>query len=544
MVAGMRYRLNRAYRAGRNDFRIFLAWPLRYDAFPAEGLIVLERALPATPYLDWDLLYGFNEPERGFVWTNFAFGIRFGAGESHIALAVFYPHDHGLLHMYDNAGGSRDFELVRGDNWILLVATGHAARFDFSVSPRRTLVEDVRELGVMLRIAHRAATRAALDAAGAINEGAPGDWVPAARHMAGKLLTRQLLESYIGPGLFMAYIDQRRGQAPSLELAMFPPSWAGRPQPARVKIAINDDVVDVPVSPGLATGKKYTLGHLPATALRGFVDLGRYAAWHGGLKPLDIRWLDEAGRSFLPEQEMCWRGAGAGKVPSHENIFRVAGPASDDFFLFSGATWFVKLAKLYHSLTGKDFAACGNVLDWGVGCGRIARFFDKGEPKLYGVDIDAVNIGWCQKHLPWIDAVQTATDPPLPFADGMFELVYGHSVMTHLAEPDQLAWLAELARVTKPGGHCLLTVLNELSWFVRFFPDVRSADQLEAFIGAGIIDDGSLDVGVDADRPGVYRNMSHTSDYIFRVWGEYFEVVRIVHGFADLQSLVVLRRRD
>jgi SAM-dependent methyltransferase len=505
------------------------------------------RRLPKTPLLtipftDWELLYGFNAPETGFVWSNFAFGIRFGPGDANIALLAMYPHDEGVLHVHNSAGGSKDYPLARGDNLIFLHAPLNAPRFDFSVSPQRAMPEEVRELGVLLRVAHRAATRAELDAAGPVIDGVKGDWMPAQRLQAGKLLTRCLLESYVGPGVFMSYIDQR-GKTPVLEVAVFLPSWAPPAASRVIKVAINEDVVDVHVQQQSNEDGRFCLAHLPETALRGLVDLKAYASSKGVLKSLDIRWVEEEGADLRAGQSMHWRGDGHGKLPAEKNMFRVAGAVSVSFFLGSGASWFVKMTRYYEELAGRPFAQCGNVLDWGVGCGRIARFFEKTGPRLYGVDIDAVNIGWCKKHLPWIETVQTSTNPPLPFADGMFELVYGHSVMTHLSEPDQMAWLAELARVTRPGGYCLLTVLNELSWFIRYFPDGRSADQLEAFISAGIMDDGSLNVGVDADRPGAYRNMSHSSAYIFRVWAEYFEVVRIVHGFADLQSLVVLRRR-
>lgn len=503
---------------------------------------MLERLPPATPFSDWDLLYGLNAPEPGFVWTTFTFGLRFNYGERHVALMVAYPHDAGVLHVHNSAGGSRDYQLSHGENWIYLNAPPNAPRFDFSVSPQRAMPEEVRELGVLLRIAHRAANRAELDALGDINEGVPGDWMPAERILAGPLLTRCLLESFVGPGLFMSYIDLRK-RPPALEVAVFPPSWAPPATERTIKLAINGKIVDLRIRRDRNEDGRYCLAHLPATALRGRVSLRAYTSWRGVLKPLDVRWVDDEGRDLATGQELYWRGNGHGKLPPDENTFRVAGAVSASFFLGSGASWFVKMTKLYTELTGKPFAACGNVLDWGIGCGRIARFFERDKPVLYGVDIDAVNIAWCKQHLRWVKTAQTSPDPPLPFADGMFELVYGHSVMTHLAEADQLAWLAELARVTKPGGYCLLTVLNELSWFIRYFPDGRSADQLEAFIRAGIIDDGRLDVGVDADRPGVYRNMSHTSAYIFRVWAEFFEAVKIVHGFADLQSLVVLRRR-
>ncbi|MGY1688890.1 class I SAM-dependent methyltransferase [Geodermatophilus sp. SYSU D01105] len=48
--------------------------------------------------------------------------------------------------------------------------------------------------------------------------------------------------------------------------------------------------------------------------------------------------------------------------------------------------------------------------------------------------------------------------PPLPFDDGRFDLVLGYSVFTHLPVDHQDAWLAELRRVTRPGGLLLLTV--------------------------------------------------------------------------------------
>jgi ubiquinone/menaquinone biosynthesis C-methylase UbiE len=50
---------------------------------------------------------------------------------------------------------------------------------------------------------------------------------------------------------------------------------------------------------------------------------------------------------------------------------------------------------------------------------------------------------------------------PLNFADQHFDLIFNHSVVTHLDEKYQDAWLAELHRVTKPGGILLLTVSGE-----------------------------------------------------------------------------------
>lgn len=79
--------------------------------------------------------------------------------------------------------------------------------------------------------------------------------------------------------------------------------------------------------------------------------------------------------------------------------------------------------------------------------------------QLFGTDIDGESIDWCQSKLGHM-ATFTVNGfwPPLPFADGFFDVIYSISVFTHLPEDMQTAWLAELRRVAKPGGLLLLTV--------------------------------------------------------------------------------------
>jgi ubiquinone/menaquinone biosynthesis C-methylase UbiE len=45
-------------------------------------------------------------------------------------------------------------------------------------------------------------------------------------------------------------------------------------------------------------------------------------------------------------------------------------------------------------------------------------------------------------------------NPPLPFPDDHFDLVFSSSVFTHIDEHAQDLWLAELRRVTQPGACC------------------------------------------------------------------------------------------
>jgi ubiquinone/menaquinone biosynthesis C-methylase UbiE len=47
--------------------------------------------------------------------------------------------------------------------------------------------------------------------------------------------------------------------------------------------------------------------------------------------------------------------------------------------------------------------------------------------------------------------------PELEYPDNKFDLIYSASVFTHLVEPLQIPWAAELVRVLQPGGYLLFT---------------------------------------------------------------------------------------
>lgn len=63
-----------------------------------------------------------------------------------------------------------------------------------------------------------------------------------------------------------------------------------------------------------------------------------------------------------------------------------------------------------------------------------------------------------QLHMP----VLNGAGEWLPFADASFDLAISWDVVEHVQNPAQL--LAELARVLKPGGRVLLTVINRLAY--------------------------------------------------------------------------------
>lgn len=100
-----------------------------------------------------------------------------------------------------------------------------------------------------------------------------------------------------------------------------------------------------------------------------------------------------------------------------------------------------------------------SVLDWGCGCGRIARHWEPFSSKVefHGCDVAAEPIQWCQDNLPFGRFAVSRHDPPLPYADGQFDAVYATSVLTHLTFDSQYRWMQELWRVLKPGGVAVLT---------------------------------------------------------------------------------------
>jgi SAM-dependent methyltransferase len=111
---------------------------------------------------------------------------------------------------------------------------------------------------------------------------------------------------------------------------------------------------------------------------------------------------------------------------------------------------------------GLDIAAFDSILDFGCGCGRIVRHWHALEgPRVHGCDYNPYLTGWCARALPFADFRPNGLEPRLPYEDGQFDFLYAVSILTHLDEPLQLPWIAELARVVRPGGSLLLTVSGE-----------------------------------------------------------------------------------
>ena len=231
-------------------------------------------------------------------------------------------------------------------------------------------------------------------------------------------------------------------------------------------------------------------------------------------------------------------------IPDADRRFRVIGDRDATGFLVSGATDYHRLDRVVQAVAGRGMTSFAKALDWGVGCGRVARHWPAAEARaaLTGCDIDRDNVAWCNAHLPGTFVASQLT-PPLPFPDRTFDVVYGISVFTHLREPMQLRWLDELARVTTPGALLLMTTHGETAIdFSRLAPAAyaRTRDDVRR---QGIVVSGTnTQLDGHAEHAGEYVNVYHSADYVRRTWGRYFDVLHVLPGYILHHDLVVLRK--
>jgi ubiquinone/menaquinone biosynthesis C-methylase UbiE len=109
----------------------------------------------------------------------------------------------------------------------------------------------------------------------------------------------------------------------------------------------------------------------------------------------------------------------------------------------------------------EPYARGKSVLEAGCGTGLILDSIDRIAARAVGVDLSSGMLSHAKSR--GLSVVQGSVTA-LPFADQSFDTVCSFKVLAHVPEIDRA--IAELARVTRPGGHLVLEFYNR--WSLRY----------------------------------------------------------------------------
>lgn len=240
------------------------------------------------------------------------------------------------------------------------------------------------------------------------------------------------------------------------------------------------------------------------------------------------------------------RAADGGTLPAAPLALRrrVSGALTEDAFQHSG---FAHVGCYAASLAaaGVELGSVARVLDWGAGCGRMTSYLPAVAPRaaITAADTDAEAIGWVADSLPF-DARLLPILPPTTLPSAAFDVIVGHSVLTHLSAAAQDRWLAELARVLAPGGHAAVSFNGPicLAWHVEH-PLVEVPPAVLAELERDGVAFWTGD-GWEQEFYDGYHTTFHSHDYVRAHWSRWFDVVAIDAGAAaPTQDIAVLRAR-
>ncbi|MCI4679985.1 class I SAM-dependent methyltransferase [Rhodoblastus acidophilus] len=232
-------------------------------------------------------------------------------------------------------------------------------------------------------------------------------------------------------------------------------------------------------------------------------------------------------------------------VPEGQNITRVLGaPDSRENFATPGLNLAYQIISLANHFLGKLNSPA--ILDWGIGVGRVAIPLKRvlcPDARVIGVDVDQVNAKWCMDNCPDIESSCSDFFPPLEIQSASIDLVYGISVMTHLTEGAQYAWLKELRRILRPGGICILSTHGEYA-FLQHTEASKSRLVMQQLSSIGISDlllDNNL--GPLLAMKNYYRGTFQTKSQILSQWSKYMNIIAYYPACLDLfQDIVVLQK--
>ncbi len=191
-----------------------------------------------------------------------------------------------------------------------------------------------------------------------------------------------------------------------------------------------------------------------------------------------ISWQHPVFRMLLPildATDLAWRlVTDLGHLPLYSRRIRstgIEGQFGGKRFAESGVYYVSLLRGLVHLEPEND------VLEVGCGSGRLALGLAGylGYGRYTGIDVDSVSIDSCDQNpvlrkagfrfliadvtsdLYNPDGRITAREYVFPFSDEALDIVFLHSVFTHMLPEEVEHYIEEIGRVLRPGGCCVLS---------------------------------------------------------------------------------------
>lgn len=184
------------------------------------------------------------------------------------------------------------------------------------------------------------------------------------------------------------------------------------------------------------------------------------------------------------------------------------------------------------------------ILDLGCGAGRMIRHLAPlaRTCEIWGSDISAEHILWCQRHLsPPFHFLTNTKAPQLPFVDGSFRLIYCGSLFTHIDDMAR-AWLLELRRLLADDGCAYITIHDEDT--IRQFDAMTSPPAIVRQIMGS---PSWVEAKDDSDMFTIGRDENsqvfYARDWFARLLEPMFEIVTVRPEAYFYQTAVLVRPR-
>ena len=224
------------------------------------------------------------------------------------------------------------------------------------------------------------------------------------------------------------------------------------------------------------------------------------------------------------------------------------GYASTPEEYLEGAQWEMATMLANLSKAGASPQELTRVLDFGCAAGRMLRFYPRSEgtSELWGVDINAKHINWCQLNLsPPFSFATTTTAPHLPFGDGYFDLIYSGSVFTHISDLAD-AWFLELRRIVRKGGYLYITI-HDRRTVELLLTKYKDHPHFTDFVG--LVRSFCERTGVRSQNYAYFTILAdpiaqvfYDEDYLVRKWSQWAEILSITPEAHHHQAALLLRK--